>query len=1075
MFAKEVYKSETLEEGLHGVATLLNMSHTWAVVFSVILYRSVYKDITLAVTKNFWEDYLDKETSGSILRRSVHLEETLAKGVFGLCAVASFAQELMPLPTVELALEANDTVVRYRPPIDLFTPFDRSRLTQFVIDRVLMLMLVLSLAYISVICNSYYNSLLINCASHFELLNAAVISLSPNMREDGNVEVKNGGEGENQLLFVLMRHGVYCYYGNHVTSQAERTYQCAYSVGWYDLSPDFKRMTQIMMARAQRVVAISSAMMGDLSMESYADELKALTTVEITLEANETVAVYRITQNMWTLFERSEFAQFVIDRVLVLTVVLILAYISVICNSYYNSLLINCASHFELLNAAVMSLSPNMREDGNLEESNGDDRDDKVSSPDVMHDVDVVVHNYDGMDTLRDSRFHEMEEMSIRDVHEPEIDRTTAHAMDRMEKKLFGLVEVHQAERTYQCAYSVGWYDLSPDFKRMTQIMMARAQRVVAISSAMMGDLSMESYADVTWRTGHEPSYRDYGTHDNPGAEVVWRGGRRSRGDADAMSDASRRRETQAVEIQGPPPGLEAAHAALFTRGAVDYLCELVAAFDRRADELQTARLARRCAARGEAWLPTFREPPAGDWRVAALPPRLRDRRLDLGDVSPADEAHLVAALRAQVSGVQVDLDDGHCPTWRNQLGGLHNVCRCVEGSLPGVAAVDHLPVLMLRPRAWNLVEDHVMVRGRRVPAPLFDFALLAHHVGARLANQGAGPFFYLSKLEGAEEARLWDDVFSWAERRAGLSHGTIKACVLIENILSSFELDGILYALKDHSLGLNCGMWDYAASIICKFGDRPQFVLPDRGKYVSMEQHFLKCYLQLVVRTAHRRGAPATGGMVAALLPPGGEDPDRREEVVRKVKEAKRREIEAGVDGFLVYDVGLVPYMNELWREAAPAAARGREILPRDLLAVPRGGATAAGLKHNAAVALLFARHWLRGEGHFALRGAVEDSATAEISRAQVWQWIRHGVVLEDSGAVVTLALVRRLVTQLVTELVTGDDHHQERRRLQAAAELFLDVVGRRDCPDFWTSVLSESPVFRACHEGRDPPSSRL
>nr|CAD7446043.1 unnamed protein product [Timema bartmani] len=533
------------------------------------------------------------------------------------------------------------------------------------------------------------------------------------------------------------------------------------------------------------------------------------------------------------------------------------------------------------------------------------------------------------------------------------------------------------------------------------------------------------------------------------------------------------------VYLQPPPPGLEVEHARMFTTDALKFVAQLITAFDRDVNQLYHKRLVRKCDLQGGSALPNFQRVP-GDWKVAPLPRRLLNRHLDLGDVSPSNQEHFTKALNADVSrgagesmafmtykgcrgsdepmafmtykGCRwafmtykelVDFDDGHCPTWGNQISGLHNVYRAVNG--------------------------------KEVPGPLLDFGLLVFHNGKILAEQGCGPFFYLSKLEGANEAQLWDDVFTWSERVLGITHGTIKACVLIENILSSFELDGILFALKDHSLGLNCGIWDYAASIICKFGDRKEFVLPDRSKYVNMERHFLKSYLRLVVQACHRRGTHATGGMAALLLPADGQKHTREAaDVMRKVSEAKLSEIRDGIDGFMVYDVGLVPVINQLWQTYSPSLNQlsltrdDLQVTSRDLLEMPQGGVTLAGLKHNIAVAILFVYHWLQGIGHFRYQGAVEDSATAEISRSQIWQWIRHGTMMEDMDAVVTRSLVQSIATRFVSEQDRNPSRGEpqtKKPRLDTALQLFLEIVSKRDFPEFITTYLNDSQTFWACH----------
>jgi malate synthase A len=408
------------------------------------------------------------------------------------------------------------------------------------------------------------------------------------------------------------------------------------------------------------------------------------------------------------------------------------------------------------------------------------------------------------------------------------------------------------------------------------------------------------------------------------------------------------RRQLPSIEIADPPSGDEALFEAIFSPAARDFLALLVRHFDAAVDELHQRRQLSRLHMDMTGSRPTFEHNnddnqastsvPA-DWRIRPLPPRLRRRHIDLGDVSPADTAHLVASLGCSgADGVQVDFDDGHCPTWHNQLLGWHNIRLAVSGDLPGCPPLADAPVLMLRPRAWNMTEQRVVVGGRAAPGPLVDFALLMFHVGRPLYEAGAGPFFYLSKLEGRAEARLWRDVFVFVEAELGLPLGAVRACVLIENVMAAFQLEGILWELRDHTAGLNCGLWDYSASIIGRFGQRPEFLLPDRKKYVNMERPFLAAYLRLVVATAASRGAPATGGMAAVVLDTA--DEALKGEQVAAVLAAKRKEVEAGVAGFLVYDRGLVEPARQLWAEYdgwQAACGDPRSISADDLLTLPK------------------------------------------------------------------------------------------------------------------------------------------
>ncbi|MEE6461503.1 hypothetical protein FKM82_001308 [Ascaphus truei] len=340
------------------------------------------------------------------------------------------------------------------------------------------------------------------------------------------------------------------------------------------------------------------------------------------------------------------------------------------------------------------------------------------------------------------------------------------------------------------------------------------------------------------------------------------------------------------------------------------------------------------------------------------------------------------------------------------------------------------------------------------------------YHTGRRLYESESGPFFYLSKVESFLEARLWNQIFVWTEEKLNLPHGSIKATVLIESVLASFEMEEILFELKDHSAGLNCGIWDYSASFVNKFGHRLEFLLPDRSKYVNMEKLFLKSYMDLLVQTCHRRGALATGGMAALLLP---EERDCKEyqSVIAAVTRLKLFEINAGVDGFMVYDIDLVEPMQKLFQQHTEGPNQ-LHVIPEvavtqtDLLTMPAGGVTLYGLKYNIAVGILFIDAWFKGEGHFFYRGKVEDSATAEISRSQVWQWMRHQVKLEDDNRTVTRGFVRVLVKEVGCELADEQcPSDLDKQRLHTAAEMFLEIVQKRDFPEFITTYLNLDHTF--------------
>uniref|UniRef100_A0A9J8BP92 malate synthase n=1 Tax=Cyprinus carpio carpio TaxID=630221 RepID=A0A9J8BP92_CYPCA len=366
----------------------------------------------------------------------------------------------------------------------------------------------------------------------------------------------------------------------------------------------------------------------------------------------------------------------------------------------------------------------------------------------------------------------------------------------------------------------------------------------------------------------------------------------------------------------------------------------------------------------------------------------------------------------------EIDFDDGKCPIYHNHMKGIYN------------APVSQAPVLMLR-----------------VPGPLFDFGLLMFHNAKLILQNQSGPFFYLSKVSSYIEARLWSQISFWTEKKLGLPAGCIKATVLIECVPASFEME-ILYELKEHSAGLNCGIWDYSASFVNRFGHRADFLLPDHSKYVDMEKRFLHSYMDLLVQTCHRRGALATGGMAALLLP--GD------------KETQRKQ--AGVDGFMVYDMDLIEPMQKLFQlhsHGQNQLLQLREditVTPEDLLIMPAGGVTLYGLRYNIAVGVLFIEAWLSGRGHFFYLGKVEDSAT-------VWQWIRHQVRLEDDRAVVTRALVSSLaeLTLRNTDLFSISTLFRDKQRLMTAVSMFLETVLKNDFPEFLTTYLNLDHTFHS------------
>ncbi|CAL8082887.1 unnamed protein product [Orchesella dallaii] len=527
------------------------------------------------------------------------------------------------------------------------------------------------------------------------------------------------------------------------------------------------------------------------------------------------------------------------------------------------------------------------------------------------------------------------------------------------------------------------------------------------------------------------------------------------------------------VEIASAPANLSNQFLEIFTPDCICFLTDLVSNFESSVAELLRIRKYKKLDLESSDELPTFPEPiKNGDWKIPALPPRLQCQHLGLGDVSPSNPLHFISALTSGVNGVQVDFDDGHCPTWSNTITGLHNVISFTKGAFHSdeVPPLEKAPLLLLRPRAWNMDEHNIFIGGKATPGPLVDFGILIYHIGLKLTEQNVGPYFFLSKVERASEAKLWNEIFTWSEAKLGLEHGTIKASVLIENILACFEAENILYELREHSFGLNCGIWDYAASIIAKFGHRAGFVIPERSKYVSMEKHFIKSYINHVIKTCHQHGAPATSGMAALTL--SHSDIDKRIEITRRVCEGKKNEIEAGVDGFLVYDSQLVPALSSLWLGRPPnqidsEQKNATEITREDLLQLPVGEVTLNGLKHNVRVGIQFIYSWLHnGVGNFILDGAVEDSATAEIARSQIWQWIYHQVPLEgDTRRLVTKTLVKQCIDELYKHATIKSSTNTEDTFMKQACQILLEVVTASEFPEYITTYLYNHSYFRAAH----------
>ena len=471
--------------------------------------------------------------------------------------------------------------------------------------------------------------------------------------------------------------------------------------------------------------------------------------------------------------------------------------------------------------------------------------------------------------------------------------------------------------------------------------------------------------------------------------------------------------------------------AEILTEEALAFVGELSRAFEPARQTLLAARAQRQAAlAAGGAlgFLDETAEIRAGDWRVAPVPEDLQVRKVEI--TGPTDRKMVINALNSGASVYMADFEDATTPTWDNLISGQVNLAdairRTIELTTPEgktYRLAEKTATLLVRPRGWHLVEKHLEVDGKPVAGAFMDFGLYVFHNAAQLVANGSGPYFYLPKLEGHREARLWNEIFVHAQERLGLPRGTIKATVLVETFPAAFEMDEILYELRDHSAGLNAGRWDYIFSVIKKFNHRPDFLLPDRAQ-VTMTVPFMRSYTELLVRTCHHRGAFAIGGMAAFI--PTRKDPKVNEVALGKVREDKVREATAGFDGTWVAHPDLVPVaMAELDRvlgDRRNQLARTRDevqVTAEELqrVTVPGGTLTDAGVRNNVSVAIQYLESWLRGTGAVAIYNLMEDAATAEISRSQVWQWVRHGARTVE-GTAVTADAIRAIGREEVASL---------------------------------------------------------
>ena len=515
------------------------------------------------------------------------------------------------------------------------------------------------------------------------------------------------------------------------------------------------------------------------------------------------------------------------------------------------------------------------------------------------------------------------------------------------------------------------------------------------------------------------------------------------------------------IEVIGP---VSEAFQQILTPEALQFVGALAREFESRRKELLQRRIEVQKAIDGGSFpdfLPETQHIRDGDWKIAPVPADLQDRRVEI--TGPVDRKMVINALNSGASTYMADFEDSHSPAWEATIQGQINLVDAVNGTIEFVSPEgkqyrlgDQTATLIVRPRGWHLVEKHVHVDGQPISASIFDFGLFFFHNAKTLIDKGTGPYFYLPKMESHLEARLWNDIFVRAQQQLDIPVGTIKATVLIETILAAFETDEILYELRDHMAGLNCGRWDYIFSFIKKFKNIPDYIFPDRAQ-ITMTRHCMRSYSLLVIQTCHRRGAHAIGGMAAQI--PIKNDPERNEAALKKVREDKIREATDGHDGTWVAHPGLVQLAREEFDKAMPGPnqiSKLREdvaVTAKDLLKLPQGTITEDGLRTNISVGVQYMASWLNNNGCVPLYNLMEDAATAEISRTQVWQWVHHPKGVLEDGRKVTLELFRQVMAEEMDKIkqAVGQDQYVA-GKYALAAQLFDEIIAGDTLEEFLT-----------------------
>lgn len=515
------------------------------------------------------------------------------------------------------------------------------------------------------------------------------------------------------------------------------------------------------------------------------------------------------------------------------------------------------------------------------------------------------------------------------------------------------------------------------------------------------------------------------------------------------------------IDVTG---SVSAEFSRFLTPQALAFIAELGRRFDARREELLERRLKVQ-AAIDAGKLPDFLEETRsvrdGDWIIAPVPNDLKNRTVEI--TGPVDRKMVINALNSGATTYMADFEDAHSPTWDGTIQGQINLRDAVDGTIefenPAgkiYRLAEKTATLIVRPRGWHLVEKHVAVDGKPISASLFDFGLFFFHNARKLISNGTGPYFYLPKMESHLEARLWNDVFVFAQNALDIPVGTIKATVLIETILAAFEMDEILYELRHHAAGLNCGRWDYIFSFIKRFKNNPEFIFPDRAQ-IAMTRHCMHAYSLLAIKTCHRRGAHAIGGMAAQI--PIKNNPTENAVALQKVREDKTREATDGHDGTWVAHPGLVPIALEEFGKVMPGPNQLEKlrqdvhVTATDLLRLPAGTITETGLRTNVSVGIQYMANWLNGLGCVPLYNLMEDAATAEISRTQVWQWVHHPKGILDDGRKVTLEFFRTVVKEELEKIRSEVGRKQfETVKYDLAAQLFDEIIAADTLEEFLT-----------------------